>query len=250
MPDHELYDNDLRVREREAGRFTVFPDGGAPPVSAAHFWSIVLAGRSADAGEPWPDDLRAQCANEAEWRDAFAFGTANAAVVVIWNRPGVEGERAAVEPIEPPVPTLGGVAHAHVRCHGPRLRYDQSWRGLTTYLTRGLSPLRLRDPLSMVMTVCLNPVFARTGVSDASANLRGLERGGVVDRVIDVTQPILTLACGNPVGEAIAAARWQPSKGELRFVSHPSIWTRRRDGERTIVPLLSQWAATGSVPQI
>jgi hypothetical protein len=77
------------------------------------------------------------------------------------------------------------------------------------FLKRGLNDFDLDDPFSALMVACVNPEMGKIGDSDATANRRGLRPDGPIDHVVAVTRPLLILACGRPVQDAIRATRWR-----------------------------------------
>jgi hypothetical protein len=225
----------------------VFPQGGEPPAAFRTSWLKVLGGRNAKSGDLWPDDLAATCAL-GTW-PKHAFGTANAALLILWHRPGVA---APGSQIEPETPTLGGVGHAHVERFVPDyLSRDKSWDLLHEYVGRGLAAFSLTHPWAAVMVACLNPEPGPTGTVDAAANRAALSAGGRLDQICAATQPLLVLACGSPVRDAIRSQGWQPPSGStLVIVDHPTAWdgygSGRREGRDVVLPLLTTWAETGT----
>lgn len=160
MTDREadaLYTHDLRGRERAASRYTAFPNGRRAPVAWRAEWDGVLDGRDPTSGGPWPDELVARC-RERVWPQ-HAFGTANAGVLVLWNRPrtglSVHTKKTPHWP-DPRTPVLGGIPHAQVAGWWPLRVPDNkgwgpSWENVRHYLSQGLEPFGLKRPLSTVM---------------------------------------------------------------------------------------------------
>lgn len=112
---------------------------------------LQLRGGSLTGGEPWPDVLKDSVKHWPE----HAFGTANAAVLVLWHRPGMGA--GGSEPggyLGPQFPNLGGIPHLHVR-EWPRRHPDPSWNNLTKFVAAGLRAIDITDPWPHVM--CLNP---------------------------------------------------------------------------------------------
>lgn len=146
--DDELWSNDFLVREKAASRYAVFADGSAPPAAWEEHWNKVMNGRRAEEGLAWPGHL-VEAASQSRW-PPYAFGTANASVLVLWHRPGqLKGEsRTPDRPlwIDPRTPTLGGVAHAHVASFTSVVP-SRSWLLLVDYLRRGLSGFRPAGPI-------------------------------------------------------------------------------------------------------
>ena len=91
-----LCSNDIREREQVAKRFRPFPQRRVNiPERYKHHWNTLLGESSLGAGETWPEEI-AQLSRISKWPD-HAFGTANAACLVIWHRPGGT-ERGNLEP--------------------------------------------------------------------------------------------------------------------------------------------------------
>src|SRR5688572_5505166 len=138
----ELYSSDVRTRVSAAAQYTVFSSGGEPPAAFRTSWLKTMRGGVATSGRPWPSELTAACA-AGTWPQ-HAFGTANAALLVLWHRPGVAAPGAL---IAPETPTLGGVGHAHVERFVPDyLSRDKSWDLLHEYVGRGLAAFGLVHP--------------------------------------------------------------------------------------------------------
>lgn len=244
----KLYGASLRGRIAAASSYTVFADGGEPPLRYRGSWLKCTGTRDPRTGEAWPRDVVEAC-TRGTW-PTHAFGTANAPVLVLWHRPGIA---APGSQIDPETPTLGGVGHAHVERFVPDvLSADKSWDLLHRWLGRGLQAFGLAHPWSAVMVACLNPQPGPTGKVDRRANRDALQRGGRLDQICATTKPLLVLACGGPVRDAIRTEGWQPPQGtDLVEVDHPSAWegygTGRREGSEVIVPLFETWARTGSL---
>lgn len=234
-----LFAPSLNTRESAAAGYTVFADGNAPPSMYAYEWSKVTKGKR--AGVHWPDALREFCGEEAWPR--YAFGTANAAILLLLHRPGMAGQGAGLDHIPPRTPTLGGVPHAHVWGWSPSR--DKTWGSIRTFVRDGLRDAGLNDALSMLMTANINVAPASTGDVDQKANRRGLAVGGPIEHVIRTTQPLLILACGRPVWDALDAVSFRPEYGGTPVrVTHPQVWNdvRHRDNalapERSLLPAL------------
>lgn len=250
MPDTspDLYAADVRTRIEAAAAYTVFADGGEPPTSARASWLKTLAGREPKQGRAWPTDLVDSC-GPRRW-PKHAFGTANAPLLVLWHRPGVAAPGSR---LEPETPVLGGVAHAHVERFVPDcLARDKSWDLLHQWVGRGLSAFGLLHPWAAVMVACLNPQSGPTGTVDFVANRDAVSPGGRLDQICAITRPLLVLACGKPVGDALRARGWQPPVGAtLITVDHPTAWdgygSGRREGQEVVLPLLRTWAETGAM---
>jgi hypothetical protein len=244
----DLYSSDVRTRVNAAAQYTVSASGADLPAAFRASWLKTLGGRDARSGRAWPSELIAACA-AGTW-PKHAFGTANAALLVLWHRPGVA---APGSQIEPETPTLGGVAHAHVERFVPDyLSRDRSWDLLHEYVGRGLAAFGIAHPWAAVMVACLNPEPGPTGTVDVAANRAALSAGGRLDQICAATRPLLVLACGNPVRDAILSQRWQPPSGStLINVDHPTAWdgygSGRREGRDVVLPLLTMWAETGTL---
>lgn len=244
----ELYSSDVRARLSAAAAYTVFLDGGEPSSAYRSSWLKALGGRDPKAGRRWPSDLVAACA-PGVW-PKHAFGSANAPVLVLWHRPGVA---ALGSQIDPETPTLGGVGHAHVERFVPDyLARDKSWDLLHEYVGRGLAAFEVSHPWAAVMVACLNPAPGPTGTVDVLANREALRAGGRLEQICATTKPLLILACGNPVRDAIRMERWQPPDGAtLITVDYPTAWdgygSGRREGRDVVLPLLGTWATTGAL---
>lgn len=104
------------------------------------------------------------------------------------------------------------------------------------------------------MVACVNPEHGRTGESDAEANRRGLRPNGPISRIAAVTRPVLVLACGSPVRDAVRRTGWRPASGTLQEVDHPTAWEGygqgRYHGRGVVVPLLEGWARSGRIETV
>ncbi|MGH2757926.1 MAG: hypothetical protein ACRDKJ_00005, partial [Actinomycetota bacterium] len=85
MPPVDLFAPTLPEREQAAATFTVFPDASEAPHAWKIEWNKLLEGRDPRTGDPWPDEIAQYC-HQNGWPQ-HAFGTANAAVLLLWNRP-------------------------------------------------------------------------------------------------------------------------------------------------------------------
>lgn len=211
-----LFSDDPRIREAEAGKYKVFAENITLPAQHANEWQRLLGSKTVDQGDPWPHHLT-EIAKPDTWPE-FSFGTANAACVLVWHRPGRPGQRGLY--IEPNLPVLGGIPHAHNAFWYPRYHASPSWRLLHKYLP--LAFKGLKNPWSQLMTACINAEPGATGSVDTKAN-KDAVNNGVLDRVVALCQPRIILLCGTPVHKA--TARWDaPSRTEVLRVSHPSTW--------------------------
>ena len=102
---------------------------------------LQLRGGSLEGGLPWTDDLKKKLKGWPE----HAFGTANAAVLLLWHRPGMGA--GGSEPggyLGPRYPNLGGIPHLHVKewpASPSRPIVEQldeiRWRGLRWFRSSG-----------------------------------------------------------------------------------------------------------------
>ena len=243
----DLFSGDLRTRISSAQQYSVFAKGIRIPKEGEPSWSGVLSGRQIDEGHPWPTDLARAC-SEKFWPQ-HAFGTANAAILILWHRPGLGGSNT-LHFLPPRVPNLGGVPNAHVLRYVPDIiRKDKSWDLLHKWLGSGLGAFNIQSPWASVMVACLNPIPSGAGNVDRGANRNALSPKGHINFICQTVRPLLILACGKPVREAIEKIGWEAPSGKVVKVDHPSTWegygTGRRDGPDRVVPLFSQWAKTG-----
>src|SRR4051794_29484730 len=110
----KLFQNDVRSRVLAAREYSVLPDRSEPPQQFWPEWSRVLKGRKASDGKEWPPELVRVC-NEVVW-PSYAFGAANASILVLWHRPELGGGQIVdgirMEPfIKPHTPNLGGISN-------------------------------------------------------------------------------------------------------------------------------------------
>lgn len=214
----DLYSPDIREREKASARYCVFPEFQSQvPVN----WSELLGRRGLNDGIAWPESLRSLVTPEA-W-PKHAFGTANAACLVIWHRPGKSKnmDHQAGAYIGPHTPVLGGIGHAHnVLWHS--LHPNRSWYNIHKFIPEALGD-SLRNPWSQVMLVCLNPIPGEIGREDKYANIQAVAPDGRLDSIVTVCRPLLVLACGKPVCEAIR--KWSnPTNVPILCTSHPLKW--------------------------
>ena len=113
----DLFSDDARVREKAAGRYRVFAERVRIPRRFQPDWQLLLGNRDPNDGTEWPEQL-AESAHKTRWPE-YAFGTANAACLLVMHRPGLEKDVEKVEDldrvlfVEPRFPVLGGIPHAH-----------------------------------------------------------------------------------------------------------------------------------------
>ena len=214
----DLFSRSLQLRLATARQFSVFASSVKFAGSEKAAW-IQLRGGPLEDGQPWPDDLRKRA---TDWPQ-HAFGTANAAVLVLWHRPGMGA--GGSEPggyLGPRFPNLGGIPHLHVK-EWPRRHPDPSWSNLTKFVAEGFTQFGVWDPWPHVMIACLNPQPGATGKVDRAANLKAVEPGGRLDQIAETVQPIILLACGGEVHRALD--KWNPPLAMgVELVSHPLHW--------------------------
>ena len=185
----KLYSRDLRERELAAALYRVFPEiqHTTPP-----YWEQVLNGRDPNEGLDWPSRILSHV-SAAVW-PKHAFGTANAACLVIWHRPGKSKkmDHRAGSYLGPHTPILGGIGHVH-NVRWSSLHPNPSWYNLHKFLPQALKN-SLVNPWSQVMLMCLNPIPGFTGKVDRIANLQTVAPGGRLDSVVSVCRPLVVLA--------------------------------------------------------
>ena len=155
----------------------------------------------------------------SKWPE-HAFGTANAACLLIWHRPGMAG-RDGYPPagayIGPKIPVLGGIPHAQ-NVFWPRYHPSPSWRNLHRFLPQAFDGLA--NPWNQIMIACLNPDPGPTGKVDQEANTAAVQRDGRLDKIVAVCKPKVVVACGAQVHQAMQL--WiPPETATLLCVSHP-----------------------------
>ena len=221
----DLFSDDVKLREDAAGKYKVFADRVRIPRRFRPDWQQLLGNRDLNDGMEWPAQLAKQ-ARKTRWPQ-YAFGTANAACLLVMHRPGLPKDAETAEDlnrvlfIEPRFPVLGGIPHAHNALFPiNHLRTSRTWNYIHKYLKPAFSGLR--HPWSQLMTCNINDEHGHTGDVDATANIQGLK---ILDRVVSLCQPKLILLCG---GEAHKAARsWNPPQDANTVeVAHPNMWHR------------------------
>jgi hypothetical protein len=214
----DLFSRSLGQRLTAARQFAVVGNPVRFTANEKAAWTQ-LRDASIQTGLPWTDDLKTRVKN---WRE-HAFGTANAAVLVLWHRPGMGA--GGSEPggyFGPRFPNLGGIPHLHVK-EWPRRHPDPSWNNLTKFVAEGFSIVGIRDPWSHVMIACLNPEPGPTGKVDRIANARAVLGGGRLDQIVGAIRPLVVVACGGEVHRALG--NWSaPSGMAVELVSHPLHW--------------------------
>ena len=214
----DLYSLDISERERAASSYQVFAESRA---STPPHWGNILRGRNPNDGLAWPKEISSLVTGDI-W-PKHAFGTANAACLVIWHRPGKSAsmDHQAGEYIGPHTPVLGGIGHAHNELWHS-LHPNRSWYNIHKFLPQALEG-SLLNPWSQVMLACLNPSPGETGKVDRYANIEAVSPAGRLDSIVSVCRPLVILACGNPVCEAIR--QWSnPTNVRVLCTSHPLKW--------------------------
>lgn len=214
----DLYSSDISERERAASRYRVFSES---LTETPLHWSTLLDGRKLNDGLVWPKFMQ-RLVDPETWPE-HAFGTANAACLVVWHRPGKvkRMDHRAGDYIGPHTPILGGIGHAHNELWH-KLHPNRSWFNLHKFLPQALAK-SLVNPWSQVMLVCLNPIPGETGSVDEHANDQAVSPGGRLDSIVDVCRPLVVLACGKPVCKSIR--QWSNPMGiQVIRASHPLMW--------------------------
>ena len=99
----DLFSDDVKLREKTADKYRVFAEKVHIPKRFRADWKQLLGNRDPNDGLQWPQELRRQ-ARKARWPQ-YAFGTANAACLLVMHRPGLEKD---VDPTFP-ISTLQGL---------------------------------------------------------------------------------------------------------------------------------------------
>lgn len=213
-----LFSSDISEREKAASRYRVFPE---PRARVPKYWHEVLEGRELEKGRQWPKKLRSQV-TPRKW-PKHAAGTANAACMLLWHRPGVAKnmDHTAGDYIKPHTPNLGGIGHAHnVLWHS--YHSSPSWFNIHKFIPTALGAV-LENPWSQLMIVNINPVPGKPSKIDRLANLKAVSPGDRLDIVVNVCQPLVLLACGVPAKKAIQ--HWSnPKSIPILETSHPLKW--------------------------
>ena len=226
----DLFSDDVRSREKAAAQYRVFAEKVRIPRKFRIDWQQLLGSRNTNDGLEWPEQL-AKGARKTQWPE-YAFGTANAACLLVMHRPGLEKGAEKVEDlnrvlfIEPIFPVLGGIPHAHNALFWEQyLRYekpsDKTWRRIHEYLKPAFDGLE--NPWSQLMTCNINTQHSSYGEVDDASNLQGLD---ILDHISLLCQPKIVLLCG---GDVHTATRyWEPSLDtNIENVAHPSMWHRK-----------------------
>ena len=207
---NELFSSDVELREQAGGNYRVFAKRTRIPKRYRADWKLLLGSRDPSDGLRWPRKLRRQ-ARKGQW-PKYAFGTANAACLLVMHRPGLERDVDKVEDlnrvlfIKPRFPVLGGIPHAHNALFPVNYLTDNpTWKNIHKYLKPAFKGLR--NPWSQLMTCNLNPEHGHTGEVDSAGNVQGLK---ILDQLVRLCRPKLILLCGGDVHRAIAS--WDPPR--------------------------------------
>ena len=220
-----LYADDVILREKAASRYRVFAEDVRIPRRFRPDWRQQLGNRDPRDGLEWPKEVR-EMASRALWPE-YAFGTANAACLLVMHRPGLEREVESEEDldrvlfIQPRFPVLGGIAHAHNALFPVNyLTTKPTWKNIHKYLKPAFAGLR--NTWSQLMTCNINTDHGRTGEVDRAGNILGLS---ILDHITALCQPNLILLCGRNVHHA--ARSWRPPQVvRIERIAHPSVWHR------------------------
>ena len=200
----DLFSDNVKVREEVAGKYKVFAERVRIPRRFRPDWQLLLGNRDADEGMEWPKGLARQ-ASKARW-PKYAFGTANAACLLVMHRPGLPKDVELVEDlkrvmyVEPRFPVLGGIPHAHNALFPiNHLRSSRTWNSIHKYLKPAFSGLT--HPWSQLMTCNINTSHGHHGEVDGAGNVHGLS---ILDRIVALCRPKLVLMCGTEVHRATA----------------------------------------------
>jgi hypothetical protein len=244
----------LSQRAEAARRYTVFPDGVEPPPDWELLWATLIASYAATGQRAWP-----------KWRQEFveqwpaqAFGVANASLLILLHQPGAGfGGSEPGGYIGPHQPVLGGVPHLHVVAW-PDLHPDPTWTAIAGRLRLAFLQVGIRDPWTHVMVANLidepglsgpqkKAMTAAERKAHQQAHDRAVERAigedGRLDRIFEMTQPLVVLVCGAKPREAYERWRSQTTlKHDPRSVltvDHPSIW-QNHHGKPGMGPLVAE----------
>ncbi len=220
-----LFSDDLKLRERSARKYKVFAENVHVPKEFFPDWKQLLGDRDWNDGLEWPDEL-VRRARKNRWPQ-YAFGTANAACLLVMYRPGLEPHVEKVEDLDrvlfirPRFPVLGGIPHAHNALFPlNHLKSNDTWNNIHRYLKLAFEGLR--NPWSQLMTCNIIPRPGHTGEVDTAGNAEGLK---ALDRIVRLCQPKLILLCGSHVHKATRS--WaRPQDTKIEQVAHPSVWQK------------------------
>ena len=222
---NDLFSDNVKLREEAASKYRVFAERVRIPRKFRPDWQELLGNRDTNDGLEWPQHL-VRLARKTYWPE-YAFGTANAACLLVMHRPGLEKNVEKVEDldrvlfIEPRFPVLGGIPHAHNALFPVNhLKDNPTWNNIHKYLKPAFSGLK--QPWSQLMTCNISDSPGHHGEVDGTRNLQGLS---ILDRIIALCQPKIVLMCGGEVHKA--TARWlSPNGTKVVKVAHPSMWFR------------------------
>lgn len=222
-----LYSSVPAEREAEAKKYRVFHKNVRIPRKWRDDWNELLQGRELKEGRPWPDSLL-RLMRSRRW-PGYTFGTVNASCLVVLHRPG-DTSRNRVEDtfIEPDLPVLGGIPHAHNCFWYDRYNKGQTWKALHRYLPPAFK--ELENPWSQIMTTNLTTVLASAGQVDPRSNLDAVN-GGLLDFLVALCKPRIILLCGGDVHKA--TRKWsRPQNIEVIPCKHPSFQHWSGEGDR------------------
>ena len=221
----DLFSDDVKLREETAAKYRIFAEKVHIPKRFRPDWKQLLGNRDPNDGLEWPQELRSR-ASKTRWPE-YAFGTANAACLLVMHRPGLEKGVEKVEDldrvlfIKPQVPVLGGIPHAHNALFPVNyLKTNRTWNNIHNYLRPAFEGLR--NHWSQLMTCNINTQPDHTGEVDTAGNIQGLK---ILDHVGTLCQPKVILLCGGDVH--VATRSWDPPQdARMEWVAHPSVWQR------------------------
>ena len=221
----DLFSDDVKLREKAAGNYRVFADKVRIPRRFRPDWRQLLGDRDPSDGMEWPKQLAKQ-ADKTRW-PKYAFGTANAACLLVMHRPGLEKDMETVDDldrvlfIEPRFPVLGGIPHAHNALFPlNHLKTNPTWNNIHKYLKPAFEGLQ--NHWGQLMTCNVNTQPDHTGKVDSVGNIRGLK---ILNQLVTLCQPKVILLCGDQVHKV--ARSWDPPEyAKIERVAHPSVWQR------------------------
>lgn len=222
-----LYSPNPAEREAEAKKYRVFHKNVGIPRKWKCDWDKLLQGRNAKEGRPWPDSLL-KLMRSRRWSE-YTFGTANASCLVVLHRPGNSDVNKVEDThIQPALPVLGGIPHAHNAFWYDGYSKSQTWKSLHKYLPDAFKGLT--NPWSQIMTTNLTTTLASMGEVNAISNLQAVNNG-LLDFLVELCKPRVILLCGGDVQKA--TRKWsQPQSIEVIPCKHPSFQHWSGEGDR------------------
>lgn len=222
-----LYSPNPAEREAEAKKYRAFHKNVRIPRKWRSDWDDLLQDRGLKEGRPWPASLL-KLMRSRKWPE-YTFGTANASCLVVLHRPGNTSRNKVQETyIEPALPVLGGIPHAHNAFWFDRYNTGQTWRSLHRYLPPAFSGLE--NPWSQIMTTNLTTTLASTGQVDARRNLQAVN-SGLLEFLVELCKPRIILLCGGDVQKA--TRNWtQPQDIQVLSCYHPTFQHWSGEGDR------------------